>query len=94
MNNKYYEKAKEIYASKTYGSNHQSPIIKENKIGNKKVLDLIYHGMTKRMDNVIRNVIPSSYGNRLCYGSVIGYPVVFDNKKGGGDCICYTIMWI
>ena len=53
----------------------------------RKCIEIIFwHGC----DDVLRNNLLSG---RIKNYDLLGYPVVFDNQKGGGIVQSYTIMW-
>lgn len=95
MNNKHFNAAIRIIGSCTTDKNGDRPTIKTAKLGTKKVLNVIYNdGITPEMENILVNIIPSSYGSDMSYGSIIGYPCIFDNKKGGGITKSFYVVWL
>ena len=89
------QKTTEIIIELTNDKENKKPTIKEAKVGQKKVLEVTYwHGISEKMKEILIEKIPSSYGHEYSRGSIIGYPCIFNNNKGGGIVESFTVIWL
>lgn len=83
----YVNKTVEIVSNEYKDAEGCAPSVKVGRLFNRKVVEVIFlHGTTPE----VRKKFLDGRFNRF---DACGYPVVFDNHKGGGIVQSFTIMW-
>lgn len=84
---KHISKTVEIISNEYKDTEGSTPSVKVGRLFNRNVVEVIFwHGTTPEVRKKFLD-------GRFKGFDACGYPVVFDNHKGGGQAQCFTIMW-